>query len=225
MEIDDKLFKLIGKRIYNTASNKYGYISEIHIMSGVGGYMVYFNGYYDSFDSESILSINDFKTGALKFVLIDMKPSFIFSEEQLDDVQSRLYAEIKEIMGEDFSDNMIIHMTDDEHDEYIHNEKEGKIRRIGSDLVNLTELSAKVFYDNFSTQRLFTKFKDGVISETEMLYGVCNCLSEELQCVKDRELELFTKHEMPRLMEETLEQYGDMLNIPPEFTETNEREE
>lgn len=225
MEIDDKLFKLLGKRIYNTMSDKYGYISEIRIMQGVGGYMVYFNGFYDSFDSESILSINDFKTGALKFVLIDMKPSFIFIEKQLDDVQSRLYAEIKEIMGEDFSDGMIIHMTDDEHNEYIRKEKEEKIRHIGSDLINLTELSSKVFYDNFIAQRLFTKYKDGVISESEMLYGVCNCLCEELQRVKDRELEHFVKHEMPRLMEETLEQYGNMLNIPPDFTGTNESEE
>lgn len=219
MEIDNKLFKLLGKRIYNTVSCKYGYISEIRIMQGVGGYMVYFNGFYDSYDSESILSINDFKTGALKFILIDMKPSFIFSEEQLDDMQSRLYTEIKEIMGEEFSDDMIIHMTDDEHDEYIRKSKEERIRRIGSDLISLTELSSKVFYDNFSTQRLFTKYKDGVISETEMLYGICNCLCEELQRVKGRELELFTKHEMPRLMKETLEQYGDKLNIPPEFLE------
>lgn len=225
MEIDDKLFKLLGKRIYNTVSNKYGYISEISIMQGVGGYMVYFNGFYDSFYNESILSINDFKTGALKFVLIDMKPSFIFRKEQLDDVQSRLYAEIKEIMGEDFSDDMIIHMTDDEYDDYIRKSKEERIRRIGSDLINLTELSSNVFYDNFSAQRLYTKYKDGVISESEMLYGVCNCLCEELQRVKDRELELFTKHEMPRLMKETLEQYGDILNIPHEFTETNESEE
>lgn len=222
MEIDDRAFKMLGKRVYNTQTKKEGYISEIKILSGVGGYILYYNAYYDKFDNEAILSVSDFKAGVLKFVLFKSEPSILFSEEQLDSFNSMMLSEIKEIIGEEFTDDMIVYMTDDEHDEHIRDEKENKIRWIGNDLVRLTELSASVFYDNYQAQALYTKYKEGVISETEMLYGVCNFLCEELKRTKDRELELFVKHEIPGLMKDALELFKDNLNIPPEFLEEGE---
>lgn len=187
MEIQEKYTKLLGKRVYNKRLDKYGYISCIRVVSAIGVSLGLF-AFYDSFDSSSMLVIEDFKRGNAQFVfLTDEICNGVYSVEKIPD--------IKDALGDKFREDMIIYMSDDEWKEHIREQDKRNTQMLHNDLVSLTDISAEVFSENFYCRELYLKFKRDVITETEMLYAIVNYLSLQYKRVNDSNRDYFFKYE------------------------------
>lgn len=220
MEIPDKYTKLIGKRVYNRADNRIGHISEMRI---AGSYFMcmYYNVFYDKFDDEAIMTLDAFFDGLMQFVIVTGTG---LKQELEEKANERILQDIQDAFGEKFSEDMIKYMDGDEHDRLIKQKEKEKIRCIGVECVSLSELSEKIFYDDFYCQKLWSKYRYGVISETEMLYGVCNHLCNDLDRLKQKELEYFAKYELRGLVKDAIENVGDMFDIDQNIFENGEEE-
>lgn len=182
--IDKKYLNLIHKCIYSAELDMFGMITEIAVTNSG----MYFKAYFDKIHDDRMILFEDFKNGKMKFVIItDMDFPKKFNEEYINET----FRHIKEFLGEDFSEDKIIYQTNDEHKQEIREKDELEICRISNDLLNLKRFSAEIFYDNYSTIELYKKYASGAITETELIYGACNYLCEEIKRLKEDNLNYF----------------------------------
>lgn len=185
LEIIEKYLKLIDKYIYNTELDKFGMITDIEI-SGVG---VSLKAYYDRIHSSDIVIFEDFVKGKLKFTIITGES--VLTKEKNKKYEEKKINEIKQAFGDKFSDDMIIYIDDEERKRRNKEDEQREIQRISTKMINLKKLSADIFYDNYVCTESYKKYSNGEITETEMLYVVCNYLCEEIRRLKDENLNYF----------------------------------
>lgn len=203
MEIDNTYILLLGKHIYNTILDKFGHISGLEIMQFIGGYGICPIVYYDTFHTRDILSIEDFEKGILKFVIIT----------DYDFMQEKYLEDIKTILGDKFSEDIILYISEEERKAKNQENDKRNIQMVSNDLISLTRISAHVIADDFEARELYLKYKNRSITQKEMLYAMVNHLAYELKRVKDSNLEYFYKHEfLPEIegiIKKELEAYDD----------------
>lgn len=185
--LEKKYLNLLGKYIYNTETDKFGMITAISI-SKIG---MSLKAYYDSINDDSLVFFEDFKKGTLKFTLIDGGATF--GTELHEKYTNEIIDDIKSIFGEEFSEDMIIHVDDDKRKEKNRENEEKEVKNICGKLLNISKVTAEIFYDDYTSREIYMKYTDGKISETEMLYLVCNHLCEELNRIKSENLEYFVE--------------------------------
>lgn len=187
MVIEDKYFRLIGQTIYDKRLNKHGHISRMEIQNGLNG--IYYIAYFDKFDNNCIVMLEDFIDGKLKFTV----PNSGLLSDKVYDIT---IMDAKFIFGEKYSDDMILQFDDKK---CVETQKQQDIQNkqiLLKDLVSLDELSIDVFYNDFYTQKLYQKYKNGVLTKTEMLYAVVNYLCCENKRLSDENFDYFSKYEM-----------------------------
>lgn len=182
--LDKKYLNLIHKSVYSVELDMFGMITEIAVTHNG----MYLKAYFDKVNDDRMIFFEDFKNGKAKFVVItDMdlpkKMEYEYKRETLEN--------IKDFLGDDFSEDKVIYQTNDEHNEEIKRKDKLEVLQIGNTLLNLTKLSADIFYDNYIALELYKKYAEGVITEEELLYGVCNHLCEETKRLKDDNLNYF----------------------------------
>lgn len=182
--LEKKYLNLIGKSIYNKAEDKNGTITGIEISEH--GY--YLKAYYDSIDSDNIVFFEDFKKGNVQFLLIK---GMELPKELREKYEKETVEDIKEAFGYDFTEDMIKVCTKEEYNEELEKKKQAGINAISGRFGNLEKLSAEIFYDNYTTVELYKRYASGAITETEMLFGICNFLCEEIKRLKDDNLNYF----------------------------------
>ena len=94
-------------------------------------------------------------------------------------------------MGADFREDMLLYIDEEERKERNRQNDEREIQSIGAKNLNIKKLSAEVLYDNYACAEAYKKYAKGNISETEMLYIICNYLCEEQKRLKEENLEYF----------------------------------
>lgn len=177
----------MDKYIYNTKTDKYGMINGIEI-SRMG---MWLKAYYDRIEDSDMVFFEDFKNGTLKFTIID--GGVTFGKEEHEAYTTQIIEDIKSVFGVDFSDDMIMRVDDDERTKK-NRENEGKERQnIHGKLLNISKVTAEIFYDDYTAREIYMKYVDSKISETEMLYFICNHLCEEVKRIKDENLEYFVE--------------------------------
>ena len=182
--LDKKYLNILGKHIYNKERDKFGLISSIEITNA--GIM--FRAYYDKFNDNDIVFFNDFKEGKVQFVII----SGLCIGKKLEEKSNReTVDDIKCSMGEDFREDMLLYIDDGERKKRMRENDEREIQSIGIKNLNIKKLSAEIFYDDFTCKEAYKRYADGHISETEMLYIICNYLCEEQKRLKEENLEYF----------------------------------
>lgn len=203
-EFPMRYVNLIGKRVYNTKTNKHGMITGITLENHLGNLTYHFNAYYDKIESDSMIFAEDLYNGNIKFSIIDMPEFKDYKEKEISD--------IKEFMGEKFCANSIIHITREQHKKNCDEQEYRGILEIMGKANELDSIAADIVQDNYSMLKYFTLFVDGTITENQMLYGIVNVLSSELRNKRDEELKGFGKvlnKETESLLKETIKEWID----------------
>lgn len=204
--LDKKCLNLIHKSIYSAELDMFGMITEIAVTNNG----MYLKAYFDKVHDDRMIFFEDFKNGKAKFVIIT---DTNFPKKIQIECEEEILHHIKDFLEDDFSEDKIIYQTNDEHNEEIKRKDKLEVLRIGNMLLNLTKLSADIFYDNYVTLELYKKYASGVINETELLYGVCNYLCEEVKRLKDDNLNYFIdkyNHEQAEFLVEYLSRKEDV---------------
>lgn len=199
MEIEEKYIKLLGKLVYNKRLDKYGRISSLELSHSFGSYW-HFNVFYDKFDNHSMLLYEDIEKGEVQFALLLDSNGEEYASQKIDD--------IKAAIGDKFSDDMIIHMTDDEWKEQLWKNDARNVQKLHTDLVPLTEISAEVMANDFYSRELYLKYKDGVLSKEELLYALVNHLCQEYKRLWDMDSRYFFKYEFEKELERLQKKQG-----------------
>lgn len=188
MEIEEKYIKLLGKLVYNKQLDKYGRISSLELMNSIRLYL-HFNVFYDTFHDNEMLTFDAVECGEVQFVVLGEARA----TQDIEDIKSAL--------GDKFSYDMIIRMTDDEWKECLRQNDKRNTQMLHTDLVPLTEISAEVMSDDFYSRELYLKYKDGVLSKEELLYALVNHLCQEYKRLWDQNGRYFFKYEFPTEIE------------------------
>lgn len=184
--LEKKYLNLIEKHIYNTKTDKFGMITGIEITS----FGIQLKAYYDNMDSDSIVFFEDFEKGILKFVIITDTG---FPKSVMGNYEKEIVEDVKEFFGDKFTEDMIMYVNEEKRDEKNRENKQRELKNIKGKLTNLSKLSAEIFHDNYTALELYKKYAKGVLTEIELLYGICNHLCKEIKYLKDRNLQLFMK--------------------------------
>ncbi len=192
MEIEDKYINLIGKYIYNKELDKSGLISSMDLSKMCD---ISYRAFYDVFDCNHIIHLEDFEKGKIQFVLLTGNHIFekIIRQENND---------IKVAFKEKYNDNMIRCVSAEEWDKCNEEQKSRNIQKMHTDLISLTRISTEVFYGDFCIQDLYLKYKNGVLTETEMLYAILNVLCSRNKQLADKNLEYFSKYELEKCLKD-----------------------
>lgn len=185
LTLEKKYLNLLNKYIYNADTDKFGMIIGIEI-TRVGFWL---KAYYDQINDNELVFLDDFKRRIVKFTLIDSGLSL--GKEEQEAYAKQIVDDIKSVFGEDFSNDMIIHVDDDERTRKNRENDEREKKNIRGKLLNISKITAEIFFDDYTAREVYKKFLDENISETEMLYLVCNHLCEEVKRLKNENLEYF----------------------------------
>lgn len=185
LKIINKYLNLIEKYIYNTELDKFGMITDVEI-SRIG---IYLKAYYDRIHSSEMVLFEDFEKGVLKFAIINGEN--IFTKEQNEKYKEKEINDIKQTFGNNFSDDMIMYIDEEERKIRNEEDEQREIQRISMKMINLKKLSAEIFYDNYLCTEAYKKYSKEEITEKEMLYIICNHLCEEVKRLKDENLNYF----------------------------------
>ena len=189
MVIEDKYVRLIGKPIYNKELDKYGLISSLEIRNGFGCTYPIYRAYFDRFDNNRIITLDDFVKSELQFIAL-------IGLHECKKINTEITESAKSAFGEKYSDDMIIQIDHEKWSEMQKEQDKRNKQSLFTDLVSLDEISVNVFYDDFYTQGLYSKYKNGVLTETQMLYAVVNYLCCEHKQLADKNLEYFAKYDL-----------------------------
>ena len=184
--LDKKYLNLIDKCIYNTKTDKFGMITAIEI-DGSG---IFLKTYYDNMDSDCVAFFGDFEKGKLKFIVIK---GLDLPKGIQKDFERETKEDIKLFFGEKFTEDMIMYVEEEKRKAKNEENEQKEIKNIRGKLMNLSKLSAEIFYDNYTALELYKNYTKGNLAETQLLYGICNHLCEEIKYFKDRNLELSMK--------------------------------
>lgn len=190
MEIPMKDINLIGKIVYNTKVDKRGIITGVCLENHLNKIGYSFRVYYDRIEKDATIFAQDFYNGDLKFLIIT---EYEYKIPELDKVKEKEIEEIKKFMGNKFSSNTIMYITEKEYKKKGVEQEYRGIVEITGKFKELDSLAADVVQENYSMLKYFCLFGDGIITENQMLYGFVNVLSSELRVQRDRNLEKQSK--------------------------------
>lgn len=194
--LDKKYLNLIHKSIYSVDLDMFGMISEI----AVTDYGMYLKACFNKIHNDRMILFEDFKNGKIKFVIIT---NIGISDKLESQFKDKDLQDIKNFLGDDFSEDKIIYQTNDKYKEEIRRKDKLEVFNIENTLLNLKKLSAEIFYDDYTILELYKKYVAGIITETELLYGVCNYLCQEIKRLKDDNLNYFIEkfnHEQKEIL-------------------------
>lgn len=116
MEIEEKYLKLLNILIYDKRTRMNGIISELFIMQLISGYTIGFKAYMSKTQSNQIVFVDDFENGSIVFLL----PFGINYKDYLMGKMAKEHeAAIREFFGENFREDMIMRISEDDRQEKI----------------------------------------------------------------------------------------------------------
>lgn len=117
MEIDEKYFKLLNILIYDKRTKMNGIISSIDIMGQIcGSYLISYKAYMSKQHSDVYIFVEDFEKGNVVF-LLPFGTTYMVKE--MEEMAKQHTERIKEFFGENFQEDMIMMIPEDERQEEI----------------------------------------------------------------------------------------------------------
>lgn len=185
LTIEKKYLNLVHMCIYDVEKDKHGMITGISTFFSINNILLQFTAMYDNIDSDKCVFLNDFISGKMKFVLLK---GGIWEGEFFKQSQEEKLENIKEIFKEDYNDDMVIWVDEEDRKTKIEEQKHHQKQYIGSQLVNLDSFAEEVVYDSYSTLHAFNLYTHGIIDEKQMLYAMVNILAAEKRVERDMRL-------------------------------------
>lgn len=121
MNINDKDLNLLHKLIHDRRKNKNGIITKLCINKAIcnNGYYCYYEASMDRIGGYEIIHIEDFISGNIVFLL----PFNTRWDEEYEEIRQQSIKDIKECFGEDFREDMIIRVSEEERQKKIKEEE------------------------------------------------------------------------------------------------------
>lgn len=122
MVIDDKYFKLLNVLIYDKRRKMNGILSSLDIMGFANGeYLVSYKAYMSKPHSNVYIFVEDFMKGNVVF-LLPFGVNYLVKE--MEWLAEQHLAQIKEFFKEDFREDMIMRISEEERREEIRKNEE-----------------------------------------------------------------------------------------------------
>lgn len=128
MEIEEKYLNFLGLLIHDKRNNTNGMISSLVIDKYITGYGIHYQVYTNSVHAYTGLFVDDILKGNVVF-LIPFSKGYL--EEVFQDMAKDHEAAIRDFFGNDFREDMIMRISEEERQEEIR-----KWRSIGTALEN-----------------------------------------------------------------------------------------
>lgn len=172
LEIDKKYLNVLGIPIYNTGIKQHGILSDLSIKNVIGGYILKYTAFFSVMYPDMTVFKEDFANGDVKFVLID-------SDHGDDWYKNHCIESIKAFMDDEFSEDVVMRISEDERSAQIRDQETNEIFSVNKCLNKFDFMDSQVIHGNYYLLRLYRWYKDGIISENQMLYGFVNAMFSE----------------------------------------------
>ena len=185
MTIDKKYLNIVNIPIYDTNRKLHGIISEISLLRLSNGLYVQYYAHYNSVNNRDIVFKPDLDEGTIKFVLFNDKE---FQKGLLKEAQDREVEAIKEFLGENFTDDSIIWISDKERKKQLAEQEYREKKKIGNFAKWAESPTREFISESYSAMKIFDLYVDRVITEEQFLIELINILAEEKRVQRDMRL-------------------------------------
>lgn len=190
MTIDKKYLNIVGVPIYDTVRKLHGILSEISLLSLSNGLYIQYRAFYDDVNNGDTVSKFDFENRTVKFVLLNDKR---YKNGFFKEVQDMRTEAIKEFLGEKYTDDCIIWISEEKRKNQLEEQKYREKNKIGN-MAKWAESPTKEFIvESYSAMKIFNLYVDKVITEEQFLIELVNILAEEKRVQRDMNLKIGTK--------------------------------
>ena len=211
MTIDKKYLNIVNIPIYDTNRKLHGILSEISLLKMTNGLYIQYSAFYDSVNNADTVCKYDFDKGTVKFVLFTDKE---YEKGFFKEVQDREIEAIKEFLGENYTEDSIIWISDNERKKQLEEQKYREKNKIG-DFTKWAESPTREFIsESYSVMKIFDLFVDRVITEEQFLVELVNILAEEKRVQRDMSLNEKVKDfrtDIKKVFEENKEFFKEVI--------------
>ena len=185
MTVDKKYLNVLDIPIFDTERGLHGILSEVNLLRMASGLYIQYYAHYDNVNKRDTVWIDEFKKGHIKFVLLTDE---IWKKGRLKEAQDMWISTIKEFLGEDYTDDSIIWISDQERKKQMEEQEYREKKKIG-DFAKWEESPTMEFiYESYSAMKIFNLYVDKVITEEQFLIELVNILAEEKRVQRDMRL-------------------------------------
>lgn len=205
LTIDKKYLNIVDIPIYDTKRELHGILNEVSLLCSWGGICIQYHAFYNRVNNNDIVFLSDIEKGIIKFVLLNDEK---WANGRLKEAQDMQIEAIKDFLGENYKEDCIIWMSDQERKKQMSAQECREKKKIG-DCVKWAESPTKeLIYESYSAQKVFCLYVDEVITEEQFLIELVNILAEEKRVQRDmqlNEVEKSFRADIEKLFEENKE--------------------
>ena len=185
MTVDKKYLNVLDISIFDTERELHGILSEVNLFCMGSGLYIEYYAHYDNLNKRDIVWINEFKEGRIKFVLLNDE---IWKNGRLKEVQDIQISAIKEFLGEDYAEDSIIWISEQERKGQIEAQEYREKKKIGDFTKWAESATHELIFENYSAMKMFCLYTDKVITKEQFLIELVNILAEEKRVQRDMRL-------------------------------------
>ena len=185
MTVDKKYLNVLDISIFDTERELHGILSEVNLFCMGSGLYIEYYAHYDNLNKRDIVWINEFKEGRIKFVLLNDE---IWKNGRLKEVQDIQISAIKEFLGEDYAEDSIIWISEQERKGQIEAQEYREKKKIGDFTKWAESATHELIFESYSAMKMFCLYTDKVITKEQFLIELVNILAEEKRVQRDMQL-------------------------------------
>ena len=185
MTIDKKYLNVLDIPIFDTERELHGILSEVNLLRMANGLYIQYYAHYDNINKRDTVWINDFKEGHIKFVLLNDE---IWKTGRLKEAQEMQISAIKEFLGENYTDDSIIWISEQERKDQMAEQEYREKKKIGDFTKWAESATHELIFENYSAMKMFCLYTDKVVTKEQFLIELVNILAEEKRVQRDMQL-------------------------------------
>ena len=185
MTVDKKYLNVLDISIFDTERELHGILSEVNLFCMGSGLYIEYYAHYDNLNKRDIVWINEFKEGRIKFVLLNDE---IWKNGRLKEVQDIQISAVKEFLGEDYAEDSIIWISEQERKGQIEAQEYREKKKIGDFTKWAESATHELIFESYSAMKMFCLYTDKVITKEQFLIELVNILAEEKRVQRDMQL-------------------------------------
>ena len=116
MEIEERYINLLGLLIHDKRTKMNGILSSLQIMQVITGYCLSYRAFMNRQNADTYIFIEDFEKGNVVFLL---PFGTTYMVEEMEEMAQRHTEAIKTFFGDQFREDMIVRISEDERQEEI----------------------------------------------------------------------------------------------------------
>ncbi len=208
MAIDKKYLNILNIPIYDTVRELHGILNEINLFCMASGLYIQYYSFYDSVNKKDKVWVDEFKNGRIKFVLLSDKEWKVGKLKEAQEIQIEA---IKEFLGENYSEDSIIWISEQERKDQMEEQEYREKKKIGDFTKWAESATHDLIFESYSAMKLFFLYTDRIITKEQFLIELVNILAEEKRVQRDMQLNEGVKN-FRKDIEEVLDKNKDFFS-------------